>query len=142
MPFLTNAILQKQKEWDKSVEDDISGEMSPNLTKVTPKASPAGKSHLRDSHIKFQGETLTPNGMKSQPKIVSHKDGTFLNETMQDILEIHLFNLNFSIVFNDVFCVATLASLHTNPSISNKNRNPLDAASKAAESQNNLNGKP
>jgi hypothetical protein len=72
------------------------------------------------------------------------KKGEILNETMQDLIEIQLFNLSITIVFNDLFCCATISNIQSpvQSQSSNRNTNPLAAAAEAAESQIQFNCKP
>ena len=122
MPFLTAAILLKQKEWNAiptEKEAELSGEMSPQL-KVTTKVN---KHLLRDSHIKFQGDvTLLKSQSRIDDDVSPPPQNAILNETMQDLIEIQLFNMNIAIVFNDLFCVATVASIKSS---SGSHKNPL-----------------
>ena len=143
IPILTQAVIQKKKEWhmptDKEKEVmESQGDQSPISGKKPNFLSTGGTKHLRDSHIKFQGDVTTLTaGLKSQSRIGSRiedqlqqasqsineeaaekvdqkgAEGQILNETMQDLIEIQLFNLNIAIVFNDLFCVATLSNIQS-----------------------------
>ena len=169
IPILTQAVLQKQKVWQVRTEKEqvrrsAGGQIS-QLDQHPKEATGAGAKHLRDSHIKFQGDVTTLTaGLKSQSRIGSRieaelqqisssineenietieqkKEGDILNETLQDLIEIQLFNLNITIVFNDLFCVATFSNIQA-PTTTHKNSNPLSAASEAAESQTSLHSRP
>jgi hypothetical protein len=40
-----------------------------------------------------------------------HQSTQRINETLQDIIELQIFNLNITIAHNDLLCVATIASI-------------------------------